>query len=237
MEPLGVMVNRALRGLLTRLGSGPPLPLEQIFYRLFRQGELSEEEWRTGTDAPAMLDHLHGRASARKLRLLAAACCRTAAAEVGDLPARVADLAERHAEGDVALDELRAAAGGAEVPLVRALAHPLETQAAWEAVRIRQDEGNPAAVCELIRELFGNPFRPVAVESAWLRWRDGLVRHMTQGIHDGRRFDDLPVLADALEDAGCDDADLLAHLRRPGGHALGCWALDALTGADEPAQP
>jgi hypothetical protein len=230
MEPLGVLVNRALRGLLTRLGSGPQLPLEQIFYRLFRQGELSEDDWRTGTDAPAMLNHLHGQASARKLRLLAAACCRTASLDAGDLPARVADLAERHAEGDASLDELRAAVVGAEVPLVRSLAHPLETQAAWQAVRIRQDGG--AAVCELIRELFGNPFRPVTVEPAWLRWRDGLVEHMARDIDDGRRYGDLPILADALEDAGCADADLLAHLRGPGPHLRGCWALDLLLGKE-----
>jgi hypothetical protein len=53
---------------------------------------------------------------------------------------------------------------------------------------------------------------------------------LAQGIYEERAFDDLPVLADALEEAGCDQPDLLAHLRGPGPHVRGCWAVDLLLG-------
>jgi hypothetical protein len=80
----------------------------------------------------------------------------------------------------------------------------------------------------LLREMFGNPFRPVAVEAAWLSWNDGAVPKLARAIYDGSRFEDLPILADALEEAGCTNADVLAHCRLDGGHARGCWALDLL---------
>jgi hypothetical protein len=83
----------------------------------------------------------------------------------------------------------------------------------------------------LFRCVVGNPFRPVpAVAPAWLTWHDGLVRTMAQTIYAERRFDEAPVLADALEDAGCGDGDLLGHLRGPGPHCRGCWVPDLLLG-------
>jgi hypothetical protein len=53
---------------------------------------------------------------------------------------------------------------------------------------------------------------------------------LAQTIYEARRFDPMPVLADALEEAGCTDADLLAHCRSGGGHLRGCWAVDLLLG-------
>jgi hypothetical protein len=53
---------------------------------------------------------------------------------------------------------------------------------------------------------------------------------LARAIYQGRDFASLPVLADALEEAGCTDPDLLAHCRRPGGHLLGCWVLDMVLG-------
>ncbi|MBL8793030.1 MAG: hypothetical protein JNM56_03935 [Planctomycetia bacterium] len=79
--------------------------------------------------------------------------------------------------------------------------------------------------CNLIRDLFGNPFRPVSVHPAWLT---STVTSLAQGIYDERTFDCLPILADALEDAGCDNADILNHCRQPGEHVRGCWVLDLL---------
>jgi hypothetical protein len=69
------------------------------------------------------------------------------------------------------------------------------------------------------------------LDPAWRRWDGGKVRSLAEQIHAARDLDALPVLADALEDAGCAAADLLGHLRRPGGHVPGCWALDLLRGA------
>ena len=83
---------------------------------------------------------------------------------------------------------------------------------------------------DLLRDIFGNPFRPVAVDPAWLVWHDGIIGKLAQRIYDERAFADLPILADALEEAGCTNAELLAHCRHPGPHARGCWAVDLLLG-------
>ena len=58
----------------------------------------------------------------------------------------------------------------------------------------------------------------------------GTVSRIAQRIYEDRAFDRMPVLADALEDAGCADADVLAHCRRPAGHVRGCWVIDLLLG-------
>jgi hypothetical protein len=84
--------------------------------------------------------------------------------------------------------------------------------------------------CDLLRDVFGNPFRPVAADPAWLRWNDRTVVKVARAIYEERAFERLPVLADALEDAGCTEEAILAHLRGPGPHVRGCWALDLLRG-------
>ena len=63
----------------------------------------------------------------------------------------------------------------------------------------------------LLRDIFGNPFRPVACQAEWLEWNDGTVVKMAQAIYEERAFDRLPILADALEDADCGDATILSH--------------------------
>jgi hypothetical protein len=80
----------------------------------------------------------------------------------------------------------------------------------------------------LVREIVGNPFRQVKADPSWSAWNNGAARSLAQLIHDERAFDRLPILADALEDAGCDNADILDHLRGPGPHVRGCWVLDLL---------
>jgi hypothetical protein len=85
-----------------------------------------------------------------------------------------------------------------------------------------------AEMCIILRYIFGHPFRPIQIDPAWLQWRDGAAVHITQTIYDTRRFQDLPILADALEEAGCADADILGHCRGPGEHVRGCWVLDLL---------
>jgi hypothetical protein len=83
---------------------------------------------------------------------------------------------------------------------------------------------------ELVREIFANPFRPPRIEPAWKRFNNGAVVHLAQTVSDEQDFDQLPILADALEDAGCSDAAILEHCRRPGGHVRGCWVLDLILG-------
>ncbi len=90
-------------------------------------------------------------------------------------------------------------------------------------------EQEEAAQADLLRELFGNPFRPATVAPAVLRWNDGTVVRLARAISDERAWDRMPVLADALEDAGCDNRDLLTHSRTRE-HARGCFVLDCLLG-------
>jgi hypothetical protein len=92
--------------------------------------------------------------------------------------------------------------------------------------------GDPGRLCALLRDLSGNPFRPVVLKPSWLRANCGVVRQMAAAIYEQGHFEDLPVLADALDDAGCAQADLLAHCRGPEEHARGCWAVDLLLGND-----
>jgi hypothetical protein len=84
-----------------------------------------------------------------------------------------------------------------------------------------------AAQANLLRCIFGNPFRPVAFDPAW---RTEAVVGLARGMDDAHDFAALPVLADALEDAGCADAELLAHARGPGPHARGCHVIDHALG-------
>jgi hypothetical protein len=99
-------------------------------------------------------------------------------------------------------------------------------EAAWEAARAAER----ARQADLLRDLAGNPFRPARLPPPVLLWNDGTVRRLARSAYDGRAFDRLPILADALEEAGCDNGDILSHFRRCGDHARGCWALDLLLG-------
>jgi hypothetical protein len=81
----------------------------------------------------------------------------------------------------------------------------------------------------VIRCIFGNPFRPVTIDPCW---STRTVTALAQAIYTDRAFDRLPILADALEDAGCTAADILAHCRGSGEHVRGCWVVDLLTGRE-----
>ncbi len=86
------------------------------------------------------------------------------------------------------------------------------------------------AQAKLLREIFANEYRPATVEPAWLAWNDATLPKLAQSIYTDRAFDRLPILANALEDAGCDNANILAHCRQPGEHVRGCWVVDLLLG-------
>jgi hypothetical protein len=81
---------------------------------------------------------------------------------------------------------------------------------------------------DLVRDLFGDIFHPPTIDPAWLAWGDGTVDKIAGAIYRDDRFTDLPILADALEDAGCSDQEILHHCRGGGLHARGCWVLDLL---------
>ncbi|MBA4062499.1 MAG: hypothetical protein C0501_02110 [Isosphaera sp.] len=84
------------------------------------------------------------------------------------------------------------------------------------------------------RDIFGNPFRPAALDPGW---RTGTVLSLARGMWEARDFSGMPVLADALQDAGCPDeeAELLSHCRSGGEHVRGCWVLDLVLG--DPSEP
>ena len=89
-----------------------------------------------------------------------------------------------------------------------------------------------AIQCKLFRDIVANPFSaPRPIQAAWLRWNDGTVLRIATGIYEERAFERMPVLADALLDAGCDDEAMLEHCREQEGvHARGCWVIDLLLG-------
>jgi hypothetical protein len=78
----------------------------------------------------------------------------------------------------------------------------------------------------VMREIFGNPFRPVVFDPSWLTTA---VVSLAQTMYDSRDFSPMPILADALQDAGCDNVDILNHCWQPGEHIRGCWVVDLLT--------
>lgn len=91
-------------------------------------------------------------------------------------------------------------------------------------------------LCALLRDCIGNPYRPISINSAW---QTPTILSLAQAAYDNRNLPDgtleddrLTILADALEEAGCQDADILGHLRSPGPHVRGCWALDLVLGKE-----
>jgi hypothetical protein len=90
-----------------------------------------------------------------------------------------------------------------------------------------------AVQASLLRDIFGNPFRPASVNPAWLAWDNGAVVNLARAAYDNRALPAgtldnarLGILADALEEAGCDNQAILGHLRSPGPHYRGCWPVD-----------
>jgi hypothetical protein len=101
--------------------------------------------------------------------------------------------------------------------------------AASEAGTAAQDAEAVAQVA-LVRDVLGNPFQPVSLNPSWLSWDGGLVVRLARTIYEERAFDRLPILADALEEAGCDNPDVLSHCREGSVHVRGCWVLDLCLG-------
>jgi hypothetical protein len=79
----------------------------------------------------------------------------------------------------------------------------------------------------LLRDIIGNPFRPAAIDPTWLT---PSVTMLARVSYDESAFDLMPILGDALEEAGCTDVPLLSHCRETVEHVRGCWVVDALLG-------
>jgi hypothetical protein len=155
-------------------------------------------------------------------------------ARLADLRTTVSDsgwAATRAAARAANLDAYSAASGAAFVAALAAA--PWSFHVTTGAVYHGDPEAKARvrfAQCELLREVVGNPFRPVALDPAWRAWNGGVIPRLARELYEEGRFGELPVLADALEEAGCALGGLLDHLRHPGGHVRGCWALDLAVG-------
>jgi hypothetical protein len=212
---------------------------------------VTEQDWLNCADPPAMLKYLRGKVSDRKLRLFAVACARRHPDTVPqDL--RLIKIAERFADGLVARSELPKRCRTAEV-LMAMLPNAWEaaqmvssylSDSLWEQARSAAQQlgttDDPAlqmaqTIAQLLEQkkqtdrlrcIIGNPFRgPPGVANM-----TSAVIGVAQGIYDERAFERLPILADALEEAGCTDVSILEHCRGPGPHFRGCWVVDWLLG-------
>ena len=220
---------------------------------------MNKAEWLACDEPRRMLDYVEvyhraarTRQGRRRLRLLACACCRRLwhLAE-GDKGRRAVEVAERYADGLASKEELRAARETDERGdnfwrwaaqyAVKEKPQEATDSMALFSFRHRGASGSEEyrAQCALVRDLFGNPFRPVALEPAWLAWHRGAAVKLAQAVHEERQLPSghldtarLAVLADMLEEAGCSDPELLPHLRSPGPHVRGCWAVDLILSKD-----
>jgi hypothetical protein len=189
---------------------------------------MTEQEWLRCTEPQPMLEFLRGKLSERKLRLFACACCRHMDRR-GNLSGLAAvELAERVADELMSLSE----ANLLEQSIRRlfadmwALSHNPFHAARRFAGAMQSWRG--LSRLDLLRCIAGNPFHSAVVAPEWLAWCDGAVVRIAQEVYEERAFEQTPILADALEEAGCTDALLLGHLRGGGPHARGCWVVDRL---------
>ncbi len=226
-----------------------------------KQKKWTEKRWLTETDPQAMIEFLGDAASDRKLRLFACACCRRAWKFAKNKRLKeLLPLLEKIADGQVK-DRERARAHNLSDETAHARLDDMQQCLGWEfwgATAKPLDRGDPdfgelAAAAfgyaaglgskfgkakkaererqtPVVREFFGNPFKPVGFS---LTWRTDTVLTLAKQMYDSREFSAMPILADALQDAGCDSEDLLNHLRDTSlTHYRGCWALDHVLGME-----
>jgi hypothetical protein len=209
-------------------------------------------------DTGAMWEYLRGKGSPRRLRLFACACCRRIELALTDPRSRRAvDVAEKFVDGSAperelvtawnnacwAADEIddalpeeddyspayyaALAAHYCAIPTVPKGDYAAEAaHAAFYALRAVETPGEAEAQGRLLCDILGRP-ASVVPNSFWL---SHTVLALAQVIYDDRDFADLPVLADALADAGCTDAAILDHCRVTGPHTRGCWVVDLILG-------
>jgi hypothetical protein len=106
-----------------------------------------------------------------------------------------------------------------------------DPNAAAEQAAVERDARN--ALCALIRDIFSKPFGPAPrADPCWPAWNGGAILKLARTIYDERAFDRLPILADALEEAGCSEPAILSHCRSGSEHVRGCWVIDLLLGRE-----
>jgi hypothetical protein len=213
---------------------------------------VTEAEWLSCTDPETMLQFVRGNASDRKLRLFACACCRRVGYLLDGWSQNLVDVVEQYVDGSVGRSGLAFATDLHDDVVQRAkpytarhiaanMVNAAKAGAAWAAAWTVVGEARRAirfseqgdtleesrAQAALLREVLGNPFRPVTVAPAV---RTPTVVALAQAIYARGSLARLPELAVALEAASCTDDGLLAHFRGLGPHVRGCFALDLILG-------
>lgn len=207
---------------------------------------MTEQEWLGCGEPQKMLDFLP-EATDRKLRMFAVACCRRLSQLFADETShRAIEMSERYADGFATEEDLAAISAVVtefenvilyllvpEMWLSSAVSNATHNAAERHGILTPALDFESAHKSEYVvqsrflRDIVGNPFRPVTVAPAW---RTATAVSLATAIYDERAFGRLPILADALEDAGCTDADILSHCRQPGAHVRGCWVVDLVLG-------
>ncbi len=208
---------------------------------------MKEKAWIESQNPAEMLAFLTADEESRKLRLFGCACCRRIwsslpgpteqrAVEVAecsaDDPMYIAErdsLDEQLQDNYLALEGTQAATPVLAVTSVvqRNAMHCAFAADAAAAVNPASAVAESAFQAVLVRDIFGNPFRPVEFAP---EWRTSAAVGLARTMYDARDFAAMPVLADALEEAGCGHPDVLSHCRGPGPHVRGCWVVDGVLG-------
>ena len=175
---------------------------------------MTEMEWLRGTNLTRMMQLVEDSLIDRKRRLHAVAACRSLWVQFPfDLFLEDINAAERYADDSGTSRELEPEG---ECSLNWIFSIPAYESELQESSRF-------------LRDIFGNPFRPIAFDPAW---RSEAAVGIARGIYEDRAFERLPILADALQDAGCEHPDILSHCREPGDHVRGCWVVDLVLGKE-----
>jgi hypothetical protein len=228
---------------------------------VFKGRTMTEEEWLKCENPFELLEVCSEivRLTRRKGRLFAVACCYRIVNLIPDPKNQIAvETAAQFADGFVTKEQLLAAHTAAKTGFhdptyetgapegfegrlnsaqraVIAVSMPFTTASIVSSLAsfAEGDGRNPGperkAQSNLLRDIFGNPFRPVTLNHSWLT---PTVLALAKGIYDKKAFEHMPILADALQDAGCNNEDILNHCRRPGEHVRGCWCVDLLLGRE-----
>ena len=204
---------------------------------------MTEAEWLACEDPNMMLGFLDGKVSKRKLRLFAVACCRNIWSLFKDEQCRnTVEVAERYADGWASDAELFAVNPGGYAWLTDAedvyylvdeLFHALsgntfDAYYVFRSAEIAFGARKAEEHCAIFRDI-ANPFFSAGPRG---RFATTTATEVAEAIYTDRAFDRLPILADALEDAGCTDRAILDHCRQPGEHVRGCWVVDLVLGKE-----
>jgi len=203
---------------------------------------MTEAEWLTCEDPIVLLDSwyatplwsMENAARERKLRLFGAGCVRRILPTLLEGSHLGVEVAEQFADSLVAANALTSAdricLGSLDAGVAAGLAVAWVLAGDSDPVDLTDAYQKREAVqqCHLFRDVTGNPFRPVTFDRAWAT---DTATTLARQMYDSREFGAMPILADALQDAGCENEDILAHCRDPHAtHVRGCWVCDLVLG-------